>query len=86
MTNGGLQLIKINSLPLGGVSVIASGDFLQSPSVMGRAAFQLPKIIGYNFLGGNLWVQCFEIYCLTEILRQISDPLFAQILKRIKNM
>lgn len=58
-----LQLIKGNSLLLGGVSVIASGDFFQLPSVMERAAFQLSKNIGYNPIGGNLWVQFFEIQC-----------------------
>lgn len=46
-------------------------------SVTSRAAFQPPKSIGYDSLGGNLWVQLFEIYELTEIVRQGSDPEFA---------
>ena len=34
-----LQVVKGKSLPLGGMTIIASGDFLQLPSVMGRAPF-----------------------------------------------
>ena len=55
-----LQLIKGNSVPFGGVSIITSGDFLQLPPVMSRAAFQPPKDIGYNSLGRKLLIQLFK--------------------------
>ena len=51
-----LQLIKGNSVPFGGVSIITSGDFLQ----LSRAAFQPPKDIGYNSLGRKLLIQLFK--------------------------
>ena len=40
-----LQLIEGNSLPFGGVSIIASGYFLQLPPVMVKAEFQPPKTL-----------------------------------------
>ena len=62
--NTTLQLTKGNSLPVGGVSIIALGDFIQLSPVMGRASIQPPKSIGCNCLGGNLSVQLFEFMCL----------------------
>ena len=53
--------------------IVVSEDYLQLPSVMGRAAFQSSKSIGYNSVGGNLWVQLYKIYELTEMVRQSSD-------------
>ena len=84
-----LQLIKGVLLPFGVVWIVVSGDFLQLPPLMSKAAFQPPKYIGYNSLRGNLWVhyglwdQLFRIYELKEKVKESSDPKFAQILKRI---
>ena len=62
-----LQLIKGNSGSSGGVSIITSGDFLQLPPVMSRAAFQPPRNIGYNSLRGKLWVQLFKTWAYRDM-------------------
>ena len=61
-----LQLIKGNKLPFGGVSLMTCGDFLQLPPVMDRSVFQGPKNKDYHLLAGNLWVQLFKLYELTD--------------------
>ena len=82
--NNTLQLIKRNKEPFGGVSIIASGDFLQLPPVMDRSVFQEVRNIGYKSLTGNLWLNHFLIYELKEVVRQSGDPEFAEILNRVR--
>ena len=82
--NSTLKLIKNNSLPFGGVSIIAAGDFLQLPPVGAFSVFQHPNHEGYSCLAGNPWQQLFLIYELTKIVRQVNDPEFAQMLNRIR--
>ena len=51
--NKALQLIKKNSLPFGGVSLIAIGDFLQLPPVKQQAIFTNAKKGTYKALLGK---------------------------------
>ena len=78
------NLTKGNLLLVGGVSIIALGDFVQLSPVMGRASIQPPKSSGCNCRGGNLCVQLFEIYESTEIVRQNNDPEFGQVLNKFR--
>lgn len=66
------------------VLLITFGDDLKLLPVMSRAAFQSLKNISYNSIGGNLSVELFKIYELTEIVRQSSDPQLAHIFNTIR--
>ena len=79
-----LQEIKGNKLPFGGVSIIAAGDFLQLPPVMDKSVFQPPNNVGYVSIPKNLWTKHFMLHELIEVLRQSSDPDFAEILNRVR--
>ena len=83
-TDKTLQLIKNNTLPFGGVSVISIGDFLQLPPVQQQAIFMKAKKGTYKALQGGLWQKLFELHELVEIVRQSSDPEFAEMLNRIR--
>ncbi len=81
--NLALQHIFENDLPFGGKSLITVGDLLQLNPVGDRAVFK-PPTQGYSALAGSLWVQHFCIHVLKEIVRQKGDPVFAEILSRIR--
>ncbi len=81
--NLALQCIFKNSKPFGGISIITVGDLLQLNPVGDRAVFK-PPTRGYAALAGSIWVQKFCMHELTEIVRQKGDPLFAEILSRIR--
>ena len=51
---------------------------------MSRDAFQSLKNMSYDSIGGNLLVELFKIYELTEIVRQSSDPQLAHIFNTIR--
>ncbi len=78
-----LQHIFENDLTFGGKSLMPYGDLLQLNPVGDRAVFK-PPTEGYRALAGSLWVQNFCIHVLTEIVRQKGDPVFAEILSRIR--
>ena len=82
--NLALQLIKENSLPFGGISVMTIGDFLQLPPVKQNAIYVNAKEGTYEALSGSLWQELFKLHELVEIVRQSSDPEFAQILNRVR--
>ena len=79
-----LQAIMESNEPLGGVSILAVGDFLQLPPVAQRPVFANPPSETYEALLGNKWKEKFKLYELTDIVRQVSDPEFASILSRIR--
>ena len=83
-TDKTLQLIKNNTLPFGGVSVISIGDFLQLPPVQQQAIFMKAKKGTYKALQGGLWQKLFELHELVEIVRQSSDPEFSEMLNRLR--
>ena len=79
---GGQEPIDLN---LGGLSIILFGDFNQLKPIMDTWIFN-ERVRHYaykNLVAGavasGLW-QKFDIYCLTEIMRQANDKEFAQAL------
>ena len=81
--NIALQLVEENLLPFGGVSVMAIGDLLQLPPVKQLGVFMNAMKGTYKALCGSLWQDMFKLHELVEIVRQSSDPEFAQMLNRI---
>ncbi len=78
-----LQHIFENDLAFGGISIMSVGDLLQLNPVGDRAIFK-PPTKGYSALAGSIWQQLFCIQELTQIVRQKGDPVFAEILSRIR--
>ena len=68
-----------NSSPFGGVSLLAVGDFLQLPPVNQKGVFMRPSKESYRSFNGWLWEK-FQLHELVEIVRQNSDPDFAQLI------
>ena len=82
--NLALQLIKNNKLPFGGVCLMPIGDFLQLPPVKQKGIFMKAKKGTYQAFHKLLWQDLFKLHELSEIVRQSSDPEFAQMLNRIR--
>lgn len=79
-----LQLFKQNKLPFGGVSVIAVGDLYQLPPVMQKKIYDNPSF-GLTNMVNHIWRSNFDLYELTEIMRQKGDQKFAELLNRVRN-
>ena len=78
-----LQSITNSDEAFGGISILAVGDFLQLPPVCAQSVFEdSPKPL--SALAGNVWERKFKLHELTEIVRQVSDPEFADILSRVR--
>ena len=73
-----LKTIMQNSSPFGGVSLLVVGDFLQLPPVNQKGVFMKPSKGSCRSLNGWLWEE-FQLHELVEIVRQGSDPDFAQL-------
>lgn len=78
-----LQEIKGCKKLFGGVSIIAVGDLFQLKPVMDGWIFSQP-CQDYGPLATNLWRDNFQMYELTEIMRQKDDKEFAEILNRLR--
>lgn len=78
-----LQEIFGKDCPLGGISIIAIGDIFQLKPVFDGWVFQ-DISEGYGPLAINLWTDLFQMYELTEIMRQRSDQDFAKLLNRLR--
>ena len=74
-----LKAIMQNSSPFGGISLLVVGDFLQLPPVNQKVVFMKPSKRSYRSFNGWLWEK-FQLLELVEIVRQSSDPDFAQYL------
>ena len=81
--NKALQLIKQNTLPFGGVSLLLIGGFLQLPPVKQQFIFAEGKRGTYEALYGSLWAKLFKLYELHQIVRQSGYPAFAELLNRV---
>lgn len=78
-----LQEIKGCQLPFGGVSIIAIGYLFQLKPVMDGWIFSQLQA-DYGPISANLWKDNFQMYELTEIMRQKNDHAFAQLLNRMR--
>ena len=63
----------------GGCSVIAFGDFFQLQPVAARYIFET-ALYGYY----NLWITYFQAIFLSTNVRQSNDPIYAQLLSRVR--
>ncbi len=78
-----LQQIMGTKKPFGGLSIITFGDLLQLKPVFDHWIFENSKD-GYSALATNLWQQYFQMFELSEVMRQKEDKDFAEILNRIR--
>jgi len=69
-----LQKIMNNDKPFGGISIMLIGDLMQLPPVKQKCIFDS---VSYNR-------ELFKLHELTEIVRQSTDPEFAEILNRLR--
>ena len=69
------------SVKFGGLNIIFLGDFLQLPCI---SAYHLYTDKPMYQLGNTLWRSLNAVVILTEQMRQIDDPLWAQILLRLR--
>ena len=74
-----LQQIMGTKEPFGGLSVITVGDLFQLKPVFDHWIKD-----GYTALAINLWQQYFQMFELSEVMRQREDKDFAEILNRIR--
>ena len=81
--NDRLQQIKKNSNPFGNVHIILVGDLFQLEPVSYTWIFNNLKD-GYGPLAVNLWNTYFDMYELTEIMRQKDDQKYAELLNRLR--
>ena len=78
-----LQQIMGTKEPFGGLSIITVGDLFQLKPVFDNWIFENSKD-GYTALATNLWKQYFQMFELSEVMRQREDKDFAEILNRIR--
>ena len=78
-----LQEIKGNREPFGGVHVLLVGDLFQLRPV-GDSWIFANSSGDYSPLAPNLWQAFFNMFELTEVMRQKDDAPFAEILNRIR--
>ena len=78
-----LQQIMGTKEPFGGLSIITVGDLFQLKPVFDNWIFENSKD-GYAALATNLWQKYFQMFELSEVMRQREDKEFAEILNRIR--
>ena len=78
-----LQEIMESQLPFGGISVLAVGDLFQLKPVFDGWIFE-NSAHNYGPFATNLWQDYFEVFPLTEIMRQKDDSEYAQLLNRLR--
>ena len=78
-----LKIVKQSLLPLGGVSLLLVGDFLQVLPVNQKSVFVKPSKESCKSFNGWLW-ENFQLHELVKIVWQSSDADFAQLLNRAR--
>ena len=78
-----LQQIMGSKMPFGGVSIIAVGDLFQLQPVFDKWIFENSDN-DYSPLALNVWQEYFDMYELTQIMRQKEDKQFAELLNRLR--
>jgi ATP-dependent DNA helicase PIF1 len=82
-----LQDVFENNQPFGGIPVLTCGDLYQLKPVSDGYCFQGIKVqdsSGQAFAVSNIWIESFEMYELTTILRQQHGLPFAEALNRLR--
>ena len=82
--NKRLKDIKGCKEDFGGVGIIAIGDLFQLQPVMDGHVFKDLNDYEYGPLAPNLWQKHFQMFELTEIMRQRENKEFAEILNRLR--
>ena len=77
-----MQDIFENEQPFGNIAVLALGDLMQLNLVGEKPVYKECKS-GYAALASSVW-ELFKLFELTEIVRQKEDPMFAQLLSRVR--
>ena len=77
------KITGINSV-YGDVSILAVGDFFQLPPVKGSPVFSIPKGMTLDVFAPHIWKDHFFLHELTQIVRQIGDPVFAEVMSRVR--
>ena len=71
----------------GDVNVLATGDFFQLPPVMESSVFSISqknrRPLEQAF-SRHIWKDYFYLHELTEIVRQQGDPIFAEVMSRVR--
>ena len=78
-----LQQIMGTKEPFGGLSIITVGGLFQLKPVFDHWIFENSKD-GYTASTTNLWQQYFQMFELSEVMRQREDKDFAEILNHIR--
>lgn len=78
-----MQEICGNQKNFGGMNILLVGDLFQLKPVKDSWIFE-DNSGPYDVLTGNLFKDNFEVFELTEIMRQKEDQVFAEILNRIR--
>ncbi len=80
------QTVKANSQPLGGISFLFIGDFLQLPPTGNSHIFAPPRPNDskYSVEGYKIWKLINKVVFLTESMRFKQDPLYASIMDRLR--
>ena len=80
-----LKAIMQKSSLFGGVSLLVVGDFFTTSPVNQKGVFMKPNKGSYKSFNGWLWEK-FQLHELVEIVRQSSDPDFAQLVNRFEKV
>lgn len=80
-----LQEIKGCTKPFGGVSILAVGDLYQLKPVLDSWVFsQVYRKPELQCIASNLWIDLFDFFELTEVMRQKDDLEYALLLNRLQ--
>ena len=78
-----LQEIKGNHLPFGGVNIICVGDLYQLAPVM-QQYILMDINIDYGPLATNLWKTYFTMFELSEVMHQMDDQPYTELLNHVR--
>ena len=81
--NSRLKDVMHNDEPFGGLHILCFGDLFQLPPVREKWIFETNDS-GLSSLELNPWIEYFELYELTEIMRQRDEKDFAELLNRMR--
>ena len=77
------DILQAYSHPFANISMLAVEDLLQLNRVGDSPIYKALKST-YAALAGSLWQQLFELFELTEVMRQRGNPQLAELLSRVR--